>query len=136
MARILYSKLDEFTVDCPIVAARPTAADDGVSVASWLLGGAYSTRLAVVEVDGSAAMTIGSPTGGTKGAEVWVQNRNLKWRRVGYLNDGDDVDIASATQGYASELNLVGLYSRVAIVGTPAGGTAIAHLIPVEQFRS
>jgi hypothetical protein len=131
--RNLLAALDNKLVQVAIAAARPTTALHGVDVTSWRTGVFFSSQMAALLVDGDQAMTIASPTGGALGVELWGY-RLAQWWRIGYLNDGASIDIAGNLQGYAAEVDIIGIFDRIAVAGTPNVGAAIAKLIPIESW--
>lgn len=117
------------------VGARPTLASDGVDILHWRTNGEFSTPLAALLIDGSLAMTIGSPAGGADGVELWGY-RLAQWWRIGVVNDGQDVPIVGPGQGFGQAINVVGVFERLAISGTPSAGAATAILIPIQTWET
>jgi hypothetical protein len=119
-----------------VPAARPTLVSDGISLAAWKTNAAFSATNAVVLIDGSAASTLNSPTGGAGGAEIWgyIAGGVNQWFRIGYLNDGANVDIASDTQGYAQQIAGAAVFDRLCVCGTPSAGAFTARFIPIETW--
>lgn len=135
MNRLLVTLLDNQAVVLPITNARPPDALAGVSIAHWKTNGQFSPPLAALFIDGDAAMTIDSPTGGANGAELWGFRDNV-WRICGYLNNGAPVLIAGAGLGFAQEINVVGIFDRLYVCGTESGGSATARLVPMPQWST
>ena len=131
--RNLLAAIDAKLVQVAITATRPSTALHGVDVTSWRTGVFFSSQMAALLVDGDRAMTIASPTLGANGVELWGY-RLSQWWRIGYLNDGQSIDIAGDLQGYATEVDIIGIFDRIAIAGTPSAGTAVAKLIPIESW--
>jgi hypothetical protein len=123
-------------VTVAVSATRPTTAGDGVAVTSWqwpALGNAAPSG-AVLFLDASEALTLASPTGGSDGPEVWGY-RLSTWWRLGYLNNSIDIVIVGPAQGFAAELNIIGVFDRLAIAGTPSAGTVTASIAPINEWQ-
>lgn len=135
MSRSLFAAIDSLAVQHAIAATRPTTAIDGVDVTGWRTRDRFSGPLAAVFLDGDAAVTIGAPTGGSSGPELWGY-RFGQWWRVGYLNDGQDVAVAANLQGYVQAVNTIGIFERLCIAGTVTGGTATAKFVPIDSWES
>lgn len=131
--RQLLAAIDAKLVQVAISTTRPTLAGHGVDVTTWRSNVFFSSQMAVLMIDGDAAMSITSPTGGASGVELWGY-RLSQWWRIGFLNDGQAVDIAGASQGYAAQVDIIGIFDRLAICGTPSAGAAVANLIPIEVW--
>lgn len=115
------------------VGARPTLAGDGIDVTSWRTGAAFSSPRAVAQIDGTVAATLSSPAGGAKGPEVWGYV-DAQWWLIGYLNNGQDVPIVGNLQGFAQELDVIGIFDRIAIAATVSAGAATAKLYPIDVW--
>jgi hypothetical protein len=133
--RSLVAAVDNKLVQVNVTAARPSGPGDGVDITTWRTNGVFASLQAIVHIDGDGGMTIASPTGGALGVEIWGY-RLAQWWRVGYLNDGAAVDIAGNLQGYATIVDDVGIFDRLAIAGTASDGTAVAKLVPLENWSS
>lgn len=131
--RNVFALLTNRIVAIPVTAARPSIVTDGADVTSWRADGTYASRLASLFIGGTVACTITSPTGGASGVELWGY-RLAAWWRIGYLNDGADIAITSATQGYATQVDTLGVFDRLAIAGTASAGVASSQAAPVESF--
>lgn len=135
--RNLNALVTSLVVNHVVAAGRPALVTDGVAIASWKTNGAFSANGAMVLIDGStAAATLGNPTGGANGAEIWgyIGGAIAEWFRIGYLNDGSPVDLASDTEGYAQELGRVGVFDRLCVAGAPSAGVITARFIPIESY--
>lgn len=134
--RNLNSRRDDKLVQHAMPAARPSVPTDGVDISSWKTNSAYSPAGAMVIVDGSAAATVNSPTGGASGVEIWgyVGGAVAQWSRIGYLNDGTGVDIMSNTQSYSQQIAEVGVFDRLCVCGTPSAGACTVQYIPIEMW--
>ncbi|HET9063692.1 MAG TPA: hypothetical protein VFO62_10425 [Candidatus Binatia bacterium] len=119
-----------------ISATRPSGASDGVDITSWRIdvNGGYAPTTAALLIEGSQALEVESPTGGLDGPELWGYRLN-KWWRAGYLNNGLDIVIVGASQGFAAEISIIGVFERLAIAGTPSIGSATATMIPVQEWQ-
>lgn len=118
-----------------VSTTRPATAEDGVDITSWRLtaSAGYGPSVAAVFLDGTEALTLDSPTGGIDGPEIWGY-RLAKWYRLGYLNNGLPIPIASASLGFAAQVEGVGIFERIAIAATPSAGSATASLIPIQEW--
>lgn len=123
-------------VETVTTTARPTTALHGVSVEGWSENGGFSPPLAAVFLSADEAQTLDAPTGGTAGPEIWCYHPSLGWNRTGYLNDGQPIEIAGNGQGYAQELNVMGIFTRIAIAATRTAGThpTTAKLAPIDHW--
>ena len=126
-------------VSTVISAARPSLATDGVDITSWRDNGTFAPPLAAMMISGDEAMTLTSPAGGTRGVELYgysVLNGSGHWWLIGYVNDGQDIVIASATLGYAQEVDVLGVFTRLEVVagGIPVGHTALAQFAPIDHW--
>lgn len=120
-------------VTMPVTAARPVAAGDGVDITNWRVTGLFGPPLASVMLGGTLAANVSSPTGGANGVEVWGYVQTAWWL-IGYLNNGADVPLAGAGQGFAQEMDVIGIFERLAIAGTPSAGVVTATLVPMASF--
>lgn len=116
-----------------VSATRPILSSDGVSVTHWRANGAFAPPLAVVFLDGSTAQTITVPTGGSEGVELWGY-RLSTWWKIGFLHNAADIVIAGASQGFAQEVNILGVFERLAVAGTPSSGTTQASFAPIDHW--
>ena len=132
--RSLVALLEEKLVQVAISATRPSSGSDGVDITSWRTGGAFSSPLATVFVDGSQAANVTSPTGGSNGVELWGF-RLSQWWLIGYLNNGSAIPVVGDTQGFAQEIDVVGVFDRLAVAGTMSAGSGTAKLVPMEQWQ-
>ena len=131
--RALVALLEDKLVSVAVAAARPAVAGDGVDITSWRTSGQFSGPLAAIFLDGSQAQTINSPTGGASGVELWGY-RLSQWWLIGYLNAGTAIPVVGVDQGFAAEVNVIGIFDRLAVAGTPSAGTTTAKLVPMEQW--
>lgn len=135
MARTLLAMIESQLVTVAVAAARPSLAGDGVDITSWRTNGEFSSRMAALFLDGSAAQTLTSPTGGTKGVELWGY-RLSQWWLIGIINNGEDVVIVGTGQGFACEIDVVGIFEKLAIAGTPSTGSCQASLAPIQEWQT
>lgn len=135
MSRSLVALLENKLVQHTIGVARPTLATDGVDVLSWRTNGDFSGPIAAIFLDGDQAMTIAPPTGGTLGPELWGY-RLAQWWRIGYVNDGQDVSIAGNLQGFVQQMNIIGVFERLCVAGTPSIGAAVAKIAPIDSWTT
>jgi hypothetical protein len=115
-----------------VVGARPSAAGDGVDIAAWRKS-AYTPELAVVLLDGTLAAGLTAPGGGADGVELWGYVNSL-WKFMGSLKSGGQINIIGATQGYAEEVQHVGIATRLAIAATVSAGVVTATFAPLELW--
>jgi hypothetical protein len=120
-------------VQLTISDVRPTAIGDGVDISSWQDNGAFAPPLAGMFISGSTAQTLTSPPTGTRGVELYGW-RLSKWWLIGYLNDGQDIVISSASQGYAQEVNVLGIFTRLCVVASISAGTSMAQFAPIDHW--
>lgn len=116
------------------VGARPVAALDGVDITPWRVNGIYGTPLAAVMMNGTAAASVTGPSGSGLGAELWGYAQT-KWWLIGYLNNGSSVPIVANGQGFAQELDVIGIFDRLAIAGDVSAGAATASLAPMDVYQ-
>jgi hypothetical protein len=133
MSRTLVALNEGLIVTTPIATTRPTGAGDGVSITGWLSNGIFSPPLAGMFISGSGVLTLDSPTGGTRGAELYGW-RLSKWWLIGYLNDGTAIGIGGAGLGYAQEVNILGIFTRLAVAASVSAGTAQAQFAPIDHW--
>lgn len=128
---------DEKLLSVAVSITRPSGVNDGVDITSWrmLAGGQMGPAVCAAFMDGSEALTINSPTGGLDGPEIWGW-RLSQWWRLGYLNNGLPIIIVSATQGFATQIEGVGIFDRLAVAGTPTVGTVTTKLIPIQEWQT
>lgn len=131
--RSMVALLEEKALQVAVVATRPSAAGDGVDISSWRSSGNFSNPVAAVFVDGSQAQTVDSPTGGSSGVELWGY-RFSQWWLLGFLNNKTAIPIAGAAQGFAQQVDVIGIFERLAVAGTVSGGAATAKLVPLEAL--
>jgi hypothetical protein len=124
--------LESSLVTVAVAATRPSADGDGVDITGWRLGGGFGPSRAALFLDGSEAQTLTSPTGGADGPELWGY-RLSQWWRLGYLNNGADIVIAGASQGFPTEVDVVGIFERLAVAATPSAGTTTAKFAPLQE---
>jgi len=136
MASRLITMTDAKAVTFAVTATRPTSDSDGVDITGWRLtaGYVYCPGVAVLRLQGSAALTLASPTDGLDGPELWGY-RDAAWWRLGYLNNGLDILIVGADQGFAAEVDFVGVFDRIAVAGTPSAGSVTAILTPLQEWQ-
>lgn len=126
------ARATNLAVSAAIAATRP-AVGAGASCAGWYEGGFAPGRV-LITLDGTQAATVADPTDGTGGVELWGQV-NSEMKLITYLFAGADIPIVSTTQGWAAVVDLGVGYERLAIAGTPSGGTITATYTPVEVQR-
>lgn len=115
------------------VGARPTLANQFADLSPWKFNG-RSPRFAVIDFDGSAAVTIDSPTGGSTGPELWgIVNGNI--RLLGSTR-ARPIVIAGDLFGYDEETQDVGIATGLYVAGTVTGGTATVSFIPTDAGES
>lgn len=135
MTRFLVGLLAQQLVTVAVSATRPSTGAHGVAVDGWRSAGSFSSPRATAFLTGDQAMTIGSPTGGANGVELWGYNAGIgKWFLIGYLNNGSVIPIVGAAQGFAQEVDVIGVFDRIAVAGTPSVGAATAQLAPIESW--
>lgn len=117
-----------------VSATRPSGAGAGVDVTSWRQNALFGPPLAAVFLDGSGAQTLSSPTGGTAGPELWGYVKG-EWWLIGYLNNGTDIAIVGAAQGFAQEMQVMGIFERLAVAATISAGTCNARLFPIDHWQ-
>lgn len=133
MQRTLVAMNEGRLVTVAIATARPTSALDGVDISSWRDNGVFAPPLAGMFISGSVALTLDSPAGGARGAELYGW-RLSKWWLIGYVNDGTAISIASADLGYAQEVNVLGLFTRLSLVASISVGTATVTFAPIDHW--
>lgn len=128
---------DEKLLSVGVSITRPSGEGDGVDITSWRISSDSQMGPAICAafIDGSEALTINSPTGGLDGPEIWGW-RLSQWWRLGYLNNGLPIIIVGATQGFATQIEGVGIFDRLAVSGTPTVGTATAKLVPIQEWQT
>lgn len=103
------------TIAAGAMAVPSSLTADGVAITTWRDGSQLKTMRAVVYLYGTAATL----------SAVWLWGlRNGRWHRLGQLNNGSDIPITSATQGYAEVVSFVGIFSRIAVSATGAVSVA------------
>jgi hypothetical protein len=135
VSRNLVALLESKLVQHTISATRPSGPSDGVDVTPWRTNGQFAGELAVVFIDGDQALSVSSPTGGSAGVELWGY-RLSQWWLIGYLNDGTQISITGAAQGFAQQANVIGAFDRLAVAGTPSVGTVLAKFVPLDQWQT
>lgn len=127
---------DEKLVSVVVSITRPSGEGDGIDITSWRIstGGQKGPAICALFLEGSEALTLESPTGGLDGPEIWGW-RLSAWWRLGYLNNGLPIPIVSSTQGFATQIDGVGIFDRIAIAGTPTAGSVTANLIPIQEWQ-
>lgn len=125
------------TTATAVSATRPTTANDGASLATWIADRIKCVNASWFITGDGADCTIDSPTGGSSGVEVWIYKANKagtsKWRLIGYLMGGDVIPVVDASGGAAGPLLMIADATRIAICGTPSGGRTPTFIIePVE----
>lgn len=133
MQRTLVAMNDGRLVTTPIVTARPAGALAGVDITGWRDNGIFAPPIAGMFVAGSQALVLDSPAGGVRGAELYGW-RLSKWWLIGYLNDGVAIDIGGADLGYAQEVNILGIFTRLAVVASVSVGTASVTFAPIDHW--
>jgi hypothetical protein len=129
--RNLVSLVESKLVVTNVMAAAPTVVGDGVDITSWRSAGEFSGAYAMVAVHGSVDAVISAAAGG-QGVEIWGY-RLGKWWLISELRDGRDITIG-ANKGYAQAVNIIGVFERLAVVGTVSAGVATARLAPIELW--
>ncbi|MBA2718943.1 MAG: hypothetical protein H0U52_06850 [Chloroflexi bacterium] len=132
--RTLVALLEDKLLAIPVTAARPALITDGSDITSWRTGGAYSPTRAAMFVDGTVAASFDSPTGGASGAELWGY-RLSQWWLIGYLNNGTAVPIVGNLQGFSQEIDIIGIFDRLAVAGIPSAGAANVQMAPIEEWH-
>lgn len=130
--RNVVSLLEHKLVQTTVMAAAPTLAGDGVAITSWRISGEFSGPYAWVSIYGSAPATITAPAAGGDGVEIYGYRLGMWWL-IAELRDGRDTTI-STTKGYAQAVNIIGIFERLAVVGTVSAGTATVKLAPIEAW--
>lgn len=132
------TRLNQHRISAGLViaaGARPVNAGDGADITGWrgAMGG-YAPLWFTLFLFATAACNLTSPTGGANGVEVWMYfTDQAKWTLVGYLNKGQPIPIVGANQGYAENLEFVGIGDRLAIAAAASGGqTASGAAEPIE----
>lgn len=137
--RTLVAVNDGRWVTTPISSARPALSTDGCDITGWRDNGVFAPPLACMLISGDEAMTLTSPSGGSRGMELYgwrVTSGSGMWWLIGYLNDGQDIAIASAILGYGQEVEILGVFTRlfVAAGGVPGGHVALAQFAPIDHW--
>lgn len=135
MNRLLVTLQENKFVTMEVATTRPAAPGDGMDISGWKTNGQFSSPLAALFLEGTEAADIASPTGGANGVELWGRNDG-KWWICGYVNNGAVVPIAGADLGFAQEIQIVGIFDRLYICGTPSAGTATAWIAPLPQWAT
>lgn len=135
MSRTLLSLLENKLVQHAISANRPSLATDGVDISSWRIHGQFSVPLAAVFIDGDQALDLSSPTGGTEGVELWGY-RLSQWWRIGVLHNGSVIALAGNLQGFVQQIQIIGIFDRLAIAATPSVGAVVAKFGPIDQWTT
>lgn len=133
MGRTLVAMNEGRLVTTAIVTDRPVGALDGVDISAWRDNGVFAPPLAGMFVSGSEALTLTSPAAGARGAELYGW-RMSKWWLIGYLNDGLEIEIGGVDQGYAQEVNILGIFTRLAVVASISSGTADVTFAPIDHW--
>jgi hypothetical protein len=135
MSRSLVALLEGKLVQHNVGVTRPTLVGDGVDISSWRTNAVYSGPIAAVFLDGDQALTLAAPTGGDSGPELWGYGLG-QWWRIGYVNDGADVSIAGVSQGFVQAVNVIGIFDRLCLCGTPSVGAVVAKFAPIDDWRT
>ncbi len=130
----LLAMREQAEVTTAVSATRPSGGAAGVDVTSWRQNALFGPPLAAVFLDGSAAQALTSPTGGTSGVELWGYVKS-EWWLIGYLNNGTQIDIVGSTQGFAQEMQVMGIFERLAVAATMSTGTCNARLFPIDHWQ-
>lgn len=119
----------------PAGGGRPTLNTDGVDLSTWKANSTFAAPSALLVLDGSAAQTLASPTGGASGPELWgyVTSMGL-WCLIGYLNNGSSIPIVADAQGWAQRITNVGVFDRLAVAATVSAGTCAAKFMPIDEW--
>lgn len=129
--RNVVSLVEAKVVNTNLMAAAPTLVGDGVDITPWRTTGEFSGAYAMVAVTGDTDTTITAAVGG-QGVEIWGY-RLGKWWLISELRDGRDITVGP-TRGYAQAVNIIGVFERLAVVGTVPLGVATARLAPIELW--
>lgn len=130
----LLAMREQAEVTTAVSATRPSGGAAGVDITSWRQNALFGPPLAAIFLDGSTAQNLTSPTGGTKGPEVWGYVKT-EWWLIGYLNNGSQIDIVSSSQGFVQEMQVIGVFERLAIAATISSGTTNARLFPIDNWQ-
>lgn len=130
--RQLVALLKDRATSAVAIGARPSVAGDGVDITAWR-SGAFTCAQATVLVDGSAAAALTAPGAGTEGVELWGYVLS-QWWLIGSLHDGNQINIAGDSQGFAQVLNDLGAFERLAVAATVSAGSATAKFVPMESW--
>lgn len=115
------------------IGARPALVTDGVDVSFWRGSTMFTTPQCAVFIDGSVAAALTAPGGGTEGVELWGYALS-QWWLIGSLHDGNQINIAGDTQGFAQVLVDLGDFQRLAVAATVGAGAATAKFAPMETW--
>lgn len=109
--------------DAQATLPAPSTAADGGDISGWRVSGGPAPRYAIVKISSDGTTTLA-------GAYLAVYDGSA-WYNAGDLNEGSNISLTSSV-GWASPLLDIGIYDRVALVGTPDAGDVTAVVIPVE----
>jgi hypothetical protein len=135
MSRSLVALIEPKLVEFVINPARPSVDADGIDITHWRQNGAYSGPLAFLAFHSTAPCVVSAPDGGSAGPELWLR-RLGKWHRVGYINDGTDVEVDGPDRGFAQAMNIIGVFERLYVAGTVSAGVATARVIPIDTWET
>ena len=120
MAR-LYQPLADVTIEsAQATLPAPTGASDGVAVDF----GESSPQLYLLGISGSTTISLTD-------ASIWGY-RNGAWSQITPLNNGDAIALTS-TGGRCFMLYALGVFDRLALVGTVSAGTVTAVVTPLQE---
>lgn len=102
----------------------PALVSDGQDLATWK-SGASGPLHAIVYIYGPAATL----------TDVWVWGyRHGRWHRMARLNNGSDIPIVSATQGYMEPISLASVPERMAVQAATGGASHFYEFESAEVF--
>ncbi|MDQ3295062.1 MAG: hypothetical protein M3619_00570 [Myxococcota bacterium] len=133
--RTLVALRDAALVETTVSADRPSLPVDGVDVTNWRTNNAFSSPYVAMFLDGTVAASVNSPTGGVDGVELWGY-RLSQWWRIGVINKGAPIVLAGNLQGYATKINVVGIFERLALAGTSSAGVVAVKFAPIDEWTS
>ncbi len=103
----------------------PTTSSDGGDLVTWREEHYPLAALQIEKASGAGDVTIASPE------LVAYDATSGLWISLGSLNGGSTITVKSA-KGFAQQLGPVGVYGRLAVVGTVSGGGVNAYLDPMD----
>lgn len=118
-----------------LAATRPTTAADGVDITSWRDVDGCAPSVFQLFLDGTAPCIING-LDSANGVELFgyvTVDGVGKWRWIPYVHNGAPIPILSAAIGWLQEMQRLGLYERLSIVGVPTAGVVTATFIPLKR---